>query len=84
MKKELIYVRVLQHDTADQVRIGASFPIFKEDINRTADNTKAQYDKDMEWCGGFEAGCEKYYLRIALVDADTLQSVKEIWKKGGK
>ena len=79
MKKDLIYIRVLQQDTEDQVRMGASFPLFKDDVERVAENTIKQYDKDLEWCGGFQAGCEKYYKRIALVNADTFQSIKEIY-----
>ena len=43
------------------------------------ENTIKQYGKEMEWCGGFQDGCKRYYKRIALVNADTLQSVIEIY-----
>lgn len=79
MAKNVINVRVLQHDTDDQVRMGASFPIFEDDVERVAENTVKQYSKEMEWCGGFQEGCKRYYKRIAIVNADTFQGVKEIY-----
>ena len=79
MANKIINVRVLQHDTEDQIRIGASFPVPDNALDKVAENTIKQYSKDLEWCGGFKAGCEKYYKRIALVDADTLQSIREIY-----
>lgn len=79
MEKTLIYVRVLQQDTQDQIRIGVSIPILSSEIEKCAANTVLSYDKKLEWCGGFQAGCKKYYKRIALVDANTLQSIKEIY-----
>jgi len=78
---DLIKLRVLQQDTEDQIRIGASFPVPESALNKVVENTVKQYSKDLEWCGGFQAGCEKYYKRIALVDADTLQSIREIYPR---
>ncbi len=79
--QNLIYVRVLQHDTEDQIRMGRSFPIFEKDIKKAVDSTIKQYDEDMAWCGGFKAGCERYYKRIALVNGETFESVAEVWNK---
>lgn len=85
MKNELIYVRVLEQDTCDQIRIGQAFPIYRKQLQTVVENTKTQYDNQFEWCGGFDAGCEKYQQRIAIVDADTFQSLREIYnRKGGK
>lgn len=79
MAKELINIRVLQQDTEDQIRIGASFPVPGDELDKVVENTVKQYSKDLEWCGGFQEGCKRYYKRIALVDADTLQVITEIY-----
>ena len=79
---EMVNLRVLQQDTEDQIRIGAGFPAHTktlDKLDKVVENIIKQYDKELEWCGGFQAGCEKYYKRIALVNADTLQSVREIY-----
>ena len=82
MKQELIYIRVLEQDTYDQIRIGFSYPIFKENLQREVENVIEAYDKRMSWCGGWnDENNNKYHERIAIVDAKTLQSVKEIWNK---
>lgn len=82
MKTELIYIRVLEQDTCDQIRIGMSYPIWKDDLEKEADNVKQAYGKRMEWCGGWtDENNNRYHQRIALVDAETLQSVREIWNK---
>ena len=81
-KTELIYVRVLEQDTCDQIRIGVSYPLFTENIDLEAELVRKAYDKRMAWCGGWtDENNNKYHERIALVDAETLQSVREIWKK---
>ena len=77
----LIYVRVLQQDTEDQIRMGHSFPMPKSDLDKHTRNIREQYNKELEWCGGFEEGCNKYYTRIALVDAVTFKSIREIWTR---
>ena len=80
--KDLIYIRVLEHDTCDQIRIGCSFPIFDGDQEKAVKSTIDQYDKQFNFCGGWNEGnANKYYKRIALVDAKTLQSIVEIWNK---
>ena len=81
MAKDIITVRVLQQDTQDEIKIGAGFPIWEDQLDQVEKNTRKQYDQRLEWCGGFHAGCEKYYKRIALVDADTLQSIREIYPR---
>lgn len=75
----LVNLRVLQQDTEDQIRIGAGFPALDDRIDMVVENTIKQYGKELEWCGGFQEGCKRYYKRIALVNADTLQSVREIY-----
>lgn len=79
MTKDIITVRVLQQDTQDEIKIGAGFPIWEDQVDQVAENTRKQYDQRLEWCGGFQEGCKRYFKRIALVDADTFQSVKEIY-----
>lgn len=85
LKHELIHIRVLEHSTFDQVRMGYSYPVFKDDIDNEAERIKKAYDKQMAWCGGWnDENNNKYHQRIALVDAETFQSVKEIWNKKTK
>lgn len=79
MAKNQITVRVLQHDTEDQIRIGAGFPIWDDQLDMVVKNTIKQYGKELKWCGGFQEGCKRYYKRIALVNAETLQSIREIY-----
>ena len=79
MAKDLITVRVLQQDTQDEIKIGAGFPVWEDQLDQVKENTKKQYDQRLEWCGGFQEGCKRYYKRIALVDADTLQVITEIY-----
>lgn len=79
MANDLIYIRVLQHDTEDQIRIGMAIPI--DDIGIIVKNVIKQYEVDCAWCGGFNAACEKYYKRIAIVNADTLEVIHSIYRK---
>ena len=72
-----IYIRVLQHDKNDQIRIGEAFPA--TDLNKAEKDIIAQYEAKCAWCGGFKAACEKYYQRIAIVRADTLEVIRPIY-----
>ncbi len=81
MKMELIRLRVLEQDDCDQIRIGQTFNAYKDDIDTVVENTRKMYDDRFAWCGGFDAGCEKYEERIALVDADTLRTVRTLYEK---
>ncbi len=72
------YARVLQHDANDEIRIGRRFPMF--DLDGEAGNVKKLYDEKLEWCGGFDASCDKYYKRIAIVDADTLAVLRVVYQ----
>lgn len=72
-----IYIRVLQHDKNDQIRIGEAFPA--TDLNKAEKDIIAQYEANCAWCGGFKAACEKYYQRIAIVRADTLEVIRPIY-----
>ena len=60
-----IYIRVLQHDKNDQIRIGEAFPA----TEKTA------------WCGGFKVACERYYKRIAIVNAVNLGIMRLIYNE---
>lgn len=52
-----IYIRVLQHDKNDQIRIGEAFPA--TDLNKAEKDIIAQYEAKCAWCGGFKAACEE-------------------------
>lgn len=81
-RTELVYVRVLEHETTDQIRIGCSYPVSKDDLDNEVERVRKAYDKRMAWCGGWtDKNNNKYHERIALVDAETLQGVREIWNK---
>ena len=75
--KNLINIRVLQHDTNDQIRIGMAYPII--DLDKAEKDIVDNYEKKTAWCGGFKAACEKYYLRIAIVRAVTLELIRPIY-----
>lgn len=79
---EIIYVRVLEQDTCDQIRMGASYPIFAEDVDKHVKDIIEQYNERMAWCGGWnDKNNNEYHQRIALVNAETFASIKEIWNK---
>ena len=75
--KNLINIRVLQHDTNDQIRIGMAYPI--TDLDKEEKKIIALYESKTAWCGGFKVACEKYYQRIAIVRADTLEVIRQIY-----
>lgn len=77
MGTNIINIRVLQHDKNDQIRIGEPFPIV--DLDNAEKDIKAQYEARTAWCGGFKAACGKYYQRIAIVRADTLEVIRPIY-----
>lgn len=79
MATEIKMYRVLQHDTEDQIRISSAFP--STNLEKTVSQLIDQYDRELNWCGGFGAGCEKYYKRLGLVDADTLAVVRLIYTR---
>lgn len=72
-----MYIRVFQHDTADEIRVGKK--IWVQDIDAAVSKCRKAYEEKCAWCGGLEAACEKYYQRIALVDADTLKELRTIY-----
>lgn len=76
---EIISLRVLQHDTKDQIRIGASFPVTSNNLDKVLKNTVKQYSKELEWCGGFQVACERYYKRIAIVNGETMEVIRQIY-----
>lgn len=77
MAKDLIFIRILQHDTEDEIRIGVSFPA--TDLDKAVQGCIDTYEVKTAWCGGFKAACENYYKRIALVDAETLKVIRQIY-----
>ena len=80
MATNYISIRVLQHDKeSDQIRIGAERGIFEDQMDRLVQDTIAQYEQRTEWCGGFQVACERYYKRIAIVDADSLAVLRVIY-----
>ena len=79
-KSGFISIRVLQHDKgSDQIRIGAERGIFEDQMDRLVQDTIAQYEQRTEWCGGFQVACERYYKRIAIVEADSLAVLRVIY-----
>lgn len=74
-----IYIRVLQQDKEDEIRIGK--PIMVGNLEDAVNKCKAAYAQRCAWCGGMEAACERYYQRIAIVDADTLTELRSIYPK---
>ena len=79
MATNYISIRVLQHDKCDQIRIGAERGIFEDQLDRAVHDTIDQYEKETEWCGGFQVACERYYKRIAIVNGETLDVIRMIY-----
>lgn len=76
---DLINIRVLQHDTEDQICIGMASPVF--DLDKAEQEVVKAYEKKTAWCGGFKTACEQYYKRIAIVRADTLEVMRLIYER---
>lgn len=79
MATNYISIRVLQHDKSDQIRIGAERGIFEDQLDRAVQDTIEQYEQRSEWCGGFQAACDSYYKRIAIVNGETLEVIRMIY-----
>lgn len=77
--KNLINIRVLQHDTNDQIRIGMAYPII--DLDKAEKDIVDNYEKKTAWCGGFKVACERYYKRIAIVNAVNLGIMRLIYNE---
>lgn len=75
--EKILQIRVLEHDTSDQIRLGFAFPT--NNIVKTAQDIFAQEDEKLQWCGGARLSVSRFYRRIALVDARTLQTVMDIY-----
>lgn len=76
---ETNYYRVLEQSQSNQIRIGA--PFYGIDMDAIVSNVIKSYETSHSQCGGFFAACEKYYQRIAIVDAETLQVARVIYDK---
>lgn len=79
MANNFISIRVLQHDKCDQIRIGAERYIYEDQLDKAVQNTIDQYEQRSEWCGGFLAACKEYYKRIAIVNGETLEVIRQIY-----
>lgn len=79
MGTNIINIRVLQHDKNDQIRISEAFPV--TDLNKTEKDVLAQYEAKTAWCGGFKVACERYYKRIAIVNAVNLGIMRLIYNE---
>lgn len=83
--KELQYIRVLQHELhGDNIRIGAAYPILNctdESLDKAVKKAVETYEKSRAGKDSFEESCKKYYERVALVDADTLEVLRLIYPK---
>lgn len=79
---DLINIRILQHDVKDQIRISSAFSI--DNLEEAEKGVIAGYEEDTAWCGGFKTACEKYYKRIAIVSADTLEVIRIIYSTNEK
>lgn len=78
METETIKIRVLEHDLQDNIRIGQAIEKLntKEVMDNVALSVLEMYNERLNWCGGFDEGAEKYYKRIAIVNADTLEVMR--------
>lgn len=76
---ETIYIRVLEQSKQDEIRIGVSFPAFREMLDDVIENIKKAYNEKFSWCGGYDKGCKEYEKRIAIVDAETFAPIAEIY-----
>ena len=76
---KLTYIRVLQHDTEDNILIGPEYPV--ENLEMAKKNIIESYEKRSEWCGGFTAACKEYYREISIVDSKSLKCLKSIYNK---
>ena len=79
MGTNIIKIRVLQHDNNDQIRIGESFTVV--DLDKAEKDIIAQYEARTAWCGGFKVACERYYKRIAIVNAVNLGIMRLIYNE---
>lgn len=80
---EIKYIRVLQHELhGDNIRIGAAFPILDgtdESLDKAAKSAVEAYETNGNGKRSFEESCRKYYERVTLVDADTLEVLRLIY-----
>lgn len=78
INQETIKIRVLEHDLQDNIRIGMSVEKLntKDVIDKVAQFVEKRYSDKLDWCGGYPIGAEKYFKRIAIVNADTLEVIR--------
>ncbi|HHT23136.1 MAG TPA: hypothetical protein GXZ87_07495 [Bacteroidales bacterium] len=79
------YIRILEHlHYGDNIRIGGAFMILDttaEGLNKAEADVIKMYDDRNAHDGGFIKTAEKYYRRVAIVDADTLEVLRLIYPK---
>ena len=77
---EVLYVRVMQQELNDEIRIGRTFVCYK--IEEVEKSVIKGFDEKVAWCGGFtQENKEKYYKRIAIVDAESLSVIKIVYEQ---
>ena len=77
-----INIRVLQHETNDSIRIGIAHRVI--DLQEAEKEIISGYDIRMADFGGFTGACQKFFKRIAIVDADTLKVIKSLYDQEPK
>lgn len=77
----LINIRVLHHDRDDLIHIGIACQIDENNLDNSEQTIIQNYEKKTAWCGGFKEACKRYYKRIAIVNAETLQVIRTIYEK---
>jgi len=82
MDSQYTYLRVLEHDNLDNIRMGAAFPA--HDVAAAFGNVRTSYEAKLAWCGGCSYTASRFYRKIVLVDASTFRPVctvfnGEVW-----
>ncbi len=78
-----IEIRVLEHDTEDQIRIGQKITIINT-INARDSFAKAvmdAYQQKFKYFGGFHTAAPKNFKKLALVNADTFETILVLYSK---
>lgn len=79
--KNTIEIRVLEQDTDDQIRIGQPLTITNtiQAIDSLCKSVLDAYHNKLKYFGGFHTSASKFYSRIAIVDASSLELVRVLF-----
>lgn len=80
MSDKRVYVRVMKHDTLDQIMIGRMFPT--DDVAATARELFKMMDTELMWCGGARMSLGKFFDRVCIVNANTLDVLLYVYHYG--